>query len=215
MALVITSHARVRGARKGPAFLAVAVLMLNASAAADVIINARDGMVALDADAVTVRSILAALAAAHVVDVTASIPLQSEITLKTAPEPLARLLKRLLRPYSYTLIEHDAASGLLPRLHVFSDKNPGAPTAWAARSLPAGNAIDRAIANLADPDADVREEAVLTLSDSQHPDVVSHFVSTLRDRSPDVREAARAALEDMDTAMPAGYEITPSSRQRN
>ncbi|MDX1517486.1 MAG: HEAT repeat domain-containing protein, partial [Woeseiaceae bacterium] len=74
---------------------------------------------------------------------------------------------------------------------------------------------ERAIADLADPDEEVREEAVLTLSDSEDPDAVIHFVSALSDPSPGVREAARAALEDMDAAIPAGYERTPSSRQGN
>lgn len=213
MAFVISSHARVRGARKGPALFGVALLLLYAgTVAAEVSVETRAGYVSVDARNATVRSILEALADARIVDVTASTPLHAEVTLATGPEPLARLLRRLLRRYSYTLIEHDPSSGRLPRLHVFADADPGARVAWAARSTPGADRIDRAIAELADPDEDVCEEAVLTLSDSGDPDAVTHFLSTLSDPSPDVREAARAALEDMDTAIPEGYEAAASSR---
>lgn len=214
MALVISSHARVRGVRKGPAFFAAMFMMLSAGVpGADVSVQAWGDNIVLNADAATLRHILEALSDARVVDVTASTPLQSEVTMATGPEPLARLLRRLLRAYSYTLIEHDASSGRLPRLHVFSDTDPGAPVIWAARSSPDANLIDRAIADLADPDEDVRTEAVLALSDSDNPDAVIHFLSTLSDPSSDVREAARAALEDMDTAVPTGFEAAASSRQ--
>lgn len=214
MALVISSHARVRGVRKGPALFAITFLMLGAGVAgADVSVQARGDHIVLNADAATLRQILEALSDARVIDVTASTPLQSEVTMATGPEPLARLLRRLLRAYSYTLIEHDASSGRLPRLHVFSDTDPGAPVMWAARSSPDAIMIDRAIADLADPDEDVRTEAVLALSDSGNPDAVIHFLSTLGDPSPDVREAARAALEDMDTAIPADTGAAASSRQ--
>lgn len=214
MAHVVTSHARVRGARRGPAFFGVALGLLCAvTVDAGVSVEAQDGNIRVEAVDASVRSILEALADAKLVDVTASTPLQSAVTVASGPEPLARLLRRLLRPYSYTLIEHPASSGLLPRLHVFTDADPGAPVAWTARSSADVNAIDRAIANLADPDAEVREEAILTLSDTGNPDVVPHFLSTLGDPSPGVREAARAALEDMDTAVPAGYEAGAPSRR--
>lgn len=201
MALVTTSHARVRGARKGPAFLALLLLFAGATEA-DVTVEVRDNKVAVTAENATIRSVLEALSNEHVIDVSASIPLRAAVTLATDAEPLPRLLRRLLRPYSYTLIEHDASSGLLPRLHVFADSAPGAPVRWAARATPAADTIDRAIADLASPDEDVREEAVLALSDTGNPDVVTHFFVTLHDPSPDVREAARAALEDMDTYVP-------------
>lgn len=216
MALVISSHARVRGVRKGPAFFACLFLLLSAGVpAAEVGVEVRGDNIVLSADAATLRHILEALSDARVVDVTASTALQSEVTMATGPEPLARLLRRLLRAHSYTLIEHEASSGRLPRLHVFADADPGAPVLWAARSAPDASLIDRAIADLADADEEVRTEAVLALSDSNNPQAVAHFLSTLADPSPDVREAARAALEDMDTAVPAGFEASASSRQGN
>lgn len=201
MALVTTSHARGRGARKGPAFFALLLLFAGASEA-DVTVAVRDNMVAVTAENATIRSILEALSNKHVVDVTASIPLQAVVSLATDAEPLPRLLRRLLRPYSYTLIEHEASSGLLPRLHIFADAAPGAPVRWDARAKPATNPIDQALADLASPDEEMRAEAVLALSDTGDPDVVTHFFVTLNDPSPDVREAARAALEDMDTYVP-------------
>lgn len=211
MALVTSSHARARGVRKGPAFLAVVYLAFSAGAAgAGVSVEVRGDDIALNADAATLREILEALSEARVLDVTASMPLQSEVTLATGPEPLARLLRRLLRCCSYTLMEQ---SGQLPRLHVFADTDPGAPVTWVARPSADATLVDRAIADLANPDEDVRAEAVLTLSDSGDPEAVILFLSTLGDPSPDVREAARAALEDMDTAVPGGFGAAASSRQ--
>lgn len=215
MALVIPSHARARGARKGPALFGICLLLCTAAAGAGVSVDVRKENIAVVAERATVRSILEALAEARVINVTASIPLQSPVSLQTGPEPLPLLLRRLLRPYSYTLIEYDASSGRLPRLHVFNGDDATAPLAWASHPSTGANPIDLAIADLAHPDADVREEAVLTLSDSGDPDVVTHFFSALSDRSPDVREAARAALEDMDTAVPEAYEGTSTSRQRD
>lgn len=200
MAPVVSSHARVRGIRKGPALFGLLMLLaLAVGADASVIVELHDENVAIVATGATLRSVLEALADQRIVDVSASIPLQSTITLSTVPEPLSRLLKRLLRPYSYALIEHDASSGLLPRLHVYAGSDPGAPFSWTARRTAAHGRIDRAIADLASPDADIRQEAVLTLSDTGDPNAITHFFAMLGDPSSDVREAARAAIEDMET----------------
>ena len=206
MATVIKSHARVRGARRGPALFGLALLLgLSPVTDAAVTVAVHGDHVAIVATDATLRSILEAIARQRVVDVSASIPLQSRITLVTEPESLPRLLKRLLRPYSYTLIEHGTSSGRIPRLHVFSDSNPGAPIGWSTRSSVIPGYLDQAIADLASPDEEVREEAVLTLSDSGDPDAAAYFLATLGDPSPDVRDAARAALEDMETLPDSGF----------
>lgn len=195
----------MRGARKGPALFAVAVLLSFAGVSdADVAVEAKDRNVAIVAEDASLRRVLEALADAQIIDVSASLPLDARVTLATDMEPLPRLLRRLLRPYSYTLIEHDAASHRLPRLHVFSDSDPGAPASWVALPSAAPGLLDQAIADLASPDEDVRVEAVLRLSDSGNPDVAAHFLATLGDPSPGVREAARAALEDMESVVPDG-----------
>lgn len=200
MARIILLHVRGRGARKGPAFFAVFCLLMATSVTdAQVRLDVERDRVAVDVHNVSIRQVLEALANEGLLDVDASVDLDAPVTLQTSAEPLERLLRRLLRQYSYTLIVHDASSARAPRLRVFSDANPGAPITWQSRLSSATGTIDRAVADLADPDDEVREEALLTLSDSGDRDIVAHFIGSLQDPSPSVREAARAAIEDMET----------------
>jgi len=198
------SHARGRGAHLGPAFFCALLLITAAALAADVQIEIRDRDVAIDAVDTSVRKILEALVASDLLIVDSALALEDLVTLHTQPEPLAILLRRLLRQHSYDLVDADTP-GSTPHLTVFS-ASPATNLAWRADSAPRQTVIDQALLDLSSPDPDVRQEAVLTLSDTGDRDLAVHFVSSLEDPDIGVREAASAAIEDMETTDFIGFD---------
>lgn len=91
---------------------------------------------------------------------------------------------------SYVLIEE---VGKAPRLILLY--NPGDP-----RPQPAGthvSAIDRIVLDLADPDVEVRVDAVLSLAEFDRDKVDHLLLAATLDASAEVRSTAEAVLEDM------------------
>lgn len=207
------SHARGRVAHMGSTFLALLMLVTTHSAAQSVDYNkvnieTHGKRIAIDVVDTPIRDVLQALVDKRLLDVDSSLALDQRISLNTHAEPLPTLIRRLLRQHSYSLVYHTSANNTSsenalptqpPYLRVFSNDGKSGPIRWQAHTNSASSDIDRAIADLASADPDVREEAVLTLSDTGDTDVAVHFISSLEDPAVGVREAARAALEDMET----------------
>ncbi len=182
-----------RGAVTGLA-LCCALLSLPppAGAAAAIEVRVERAMVAVRADDAPVGDILGLLVAIGLVEIEAAPALDERVTIATRPETIAALLRRLLRAYSYDL--EFPSTHRAPRLRLL------APSGVDARDVDppvAAAAVDRALAALASPDPDLREEAVLALADLGGPDAAVHISSRLGDESGDVREAVEAALEDL------------------
>jgi len=198
------SHARGRGARLGPTFFCALLSLTANTLAADVQIVVHNSGIAVDAVDTSVREILEALVANDLLVVESALALDDVVTLHTQPEPLAILLRRMLRQYSYELVDAHMSSST-PHLTVFS-ADPITNLAWRAEGAPRSTVIDQALLDLSSLDPNVREEAVLTLSDTGDRDVAVYFASSLEDPDIGVREAARAAIEDMDTTDFIGFD---------
>lgn len=165
----------------------------SAGAAAAIEIRVERELIAVRADDAPVGDILGLLVAYGLVETGAVPALHERVTIATRPERLRALLRRLLRPHSYELTSR-AAAHRVPRLRFLS--RPGVD-AREFETPVAPSAVDRALAALASPDPDVREEAVLALADLGGPDMAVHVASRLDDESRDVREAVEAAFEDL------------------
>ena len=110
-----------------------------------------------------------------------------------ADDALREWVQREYRGESYMLIEKP---GEEPRLLLF-DRGDNALIQEAFPADARRARIAAAVVALANGDAEVRIEAVLALADEDGADVAHLIAGALNDPSPDVREAAEAALEDL------------------
>lgn len=150
--------------------------------------------VTVTASEVPLREVLEAIADDCGLEVRFASALTRRVTLHGSPMPVEELLRRVLRDESYILMRSDA--GKVRSLWILQGGSGGSgPThALNDREL----ALDRAIMRMSDPDAEVREEAVLSLGDIGGVDVVPLLTQALSDNGAGVREAAAALLEDMN-----------------
>lgn len=101
--------------------------------------------------------------------------------------PYYVLVRRLLRDESYILIEPAGGAGA-PRILFLEHGNGPALTSLSH--------AEQALLSLGHPDADIREEAVLTLADSEDKSLRSYLFLALGDADEGVRDAAEAVLDD-------------------
>ena len=149
--------------------------------------------IAVTASEVPLRDVLEAIADNCGFEVRFAGDLTRRVTLDSRPMPVEELLRRVLRDESYLLLKSDADNVRTVWILPGSDGVPGSLPALGDREL----ALDRAIARMSDPDAEVREEAVLSLGDIGGEVVVPLLTQALADNAAGVREAAAALLEDM------------------
>lgn len=171
-------------------------LFLAASASAGAVeVEVRDHLVAVRADDEPLRNVLAAVAERCDLEIRANAPMSERVTVDTGQRPLPQLLRSLLRDHSYVLQYSNDGAG--PRsvwiLAPAGDADDEAPWTAAARA----DSLDEVVLALAHPDMEVRVEAVLALGDIGSREVEPFLTQSLADESDDVREAARAVLEDM------------------
>lgn len=197
-----------RGAFAGLA-LCCALLPDPAGAAAAIEIRVERDLIAVRADDAPVREVLGLLVANGLVETEAVPALDERVTIATRPEQLAALLRRLLRPHSYEL-KSCASPERAPRLRFLSESGLDADV---PKTRITASPVDRALAALASPDPDVREEAALALADLAGPGVAVHLISHLDDESSGVREAVETALEDLGaTHLPLSGRLTAQDK---
>ncbi|HEX9851358.1 MAG TPA: HEAT repeat domain-containing protein [Woeseiaceae bacterium] len=149
--------------------------------------------VAVTASDVPLRQVLEAIAYNCGLDVRSASALTRRVTLHGIPMPMEELLRRVLRDESYMLLRSDA--GKVRSLWIFQSDSGGSGSTHVPNDREL--MLDRAITRMSDPDAEVREEAVLSLGDIGGEDVVPLLTQALTDNAAGVREAAAALLEDM------------------
>ncbi|MGH8221876.1 MAG: HEAT repeat domain-containing protein [Woeseiaceae bacterium] len=152
-------------------------------------------LIAVSAADVRVREVLEAIARHGSLEIRSAAPLDRRVTLDTAAVPLADLLRQLLPDHSYVLFE-EGADGRRS-LWILTDGEDGESGGWRS-GRPFDEALDRAIVALGDPDAGVREEAVLTLGAIGGTGVIPYLSQALTDGAPGVRAAASAVLDNLD-----------------
>ncbi len=147
--------------------------------------------IAVSASDVPLREVLEELADECGLEFRSSSALVRRVTLHGSPMPIEKLLRSVLRDESYLLLRSDA--GTAQSLWIFtSDGGESAATqVLSDREL----SLDRAITGMSDPDAEIREEAVLSLGDIGGDDVVPFLTQALTDNAAGVRKAAAAVLE--------------------
>ncbi|HSD70169.1 MAG TPA: HEAT repeat domain-containing protein [Woeseiaceae bacterium] len=181
----------------GAAYLTViAALLLSGAtcvAGEDISVSVDGDLVAVTASEAPLREVLEEIAGQCGLQLHSSNALARRVTLHGNPMPVEELLRRLLREESYLLLGSEADD--LRRLWIFSggDGEGELVVVPDDRRL----ALDHAIAAMSDPDAEVREEAVLSLGDIEGADVAPLLTQALADDATSVREAAAALLEDM------------------
>ena len=99
------------------------------------------------------------------------------------------LVRRLLRHENYLLIEPAGGAGV-PRILFLDDRDQANP------HPPRLTEVEQAVLDLSHSDADIREEAVLTLADSEDTSLRAYLFLALEDPDDGVRDAAAAALDD-------------------
>jgi HEAT repeat protein len=181
-------------------YLAVIGSLLLCGATSEALDNAPVS-VFVDGDQVTVtasdvplREVLEAIADECGLEFRSATALARPVTLHGSPMPIEKLLRSILRDESYLLLRSDA--GIAQSLWIFASGGGG----LEATQVPNDRelALDRAIMGMSDPDAEVREEAVLSLGDIGGHDVVPLLTQALADDAAGVRAAAAALLEDME-----------------
>ncbi|MDX1515760.1 MAG: HEAT repeat domain-containing protein [Woeseiaceae bacterium] len=177
----------------------MALLLLGAPAPGNsgVTITGDAGHLSVSASDVSVRAVLEALAERKLLSVDSSLPLDQRISIELDGVTLETLVRRLVRQHSFVILTMPDAA--LPRLVVRGRGGASAAASW--QSGPAASEFEAAVVELAHPDASVREEAVLTLSDIGDAAALPYLVAMLADASPDVREVAEAALEDLESTV--------------
>ena len=174
-----------------------ALALCGAGTAADpaLRVSVEGELVAVHAADVPVHEVLEALARHARLEIRSAAPLERRATLHTAAVPLADVLRRLLRDDSYLLVEEGA--GGRRSLWILPHGDDGESGGWrSGRQF--DETLDRVIVALGDPDAGIREEAVLTLGDIGGTEVIPYLSQALTDGAPGVRAAAAAVLDDPD-----------------
>ena len=110
------------------------------------------------------------------------------VTAAADDAALRDTVHRLFRQHSYILIE---APSQPPRLLLIT------PSSHASTLPEEANVLRQALLDLADTDPEVREDALLTLSDVDASAVIDIVAGALADPSPLVRDTAAAVLEDV------------------
>ena len=168
------------------------------AAAAPVEIVVQEHLISVRATDTSMRDVLDAVGKNCDIEIRSNAAMEQRVTVDTGLRRVPELLHSLLRDHSYILqYSGSGADGgslwiLAPAAE--SDKQPGWSTGGSDPSL------DAVVLDLSDPDPEVREEAVLTLGDIGGAQVLPFLTQSLADRSGDVREAARALLDDLDVA---------------
>lgn len=136
------------------------------------------------------RRVLESLERRGFVDVTATPALDERVDLHADAISLQALLHRLLRRYSYIHFEQPG----IDRLWVLPEAGTTSSVAWHAG---AEFELARLRLDLTDADPDVREDAVLALTDLS-PGIAFDLASpAINDPVEAVREAAEVVLEDI------------------
>lgn len=156
-------------------------------------VSVNGDLVAVTASDVPLREVLEAIADECGLELRSSSALARRVTLHGKPMPVEQLLRRLLRDESYLLLRREADK--MQSLWIFTSGDGGSEATQAVSDREI--ALDRAITGMSDPDAEVREEAVLSLGAIRGHDVVPLLTQALADDAAGVREAAAALLEDM------------------
>jgi HEAT repeat protein len=164
------------------------------SVSTSVSVSVDGDQVAVTATEVPLRQVLEAIADDCGLEVRSASALTRPVTLHGRPMSIEELLRRVLSDESYLLLKSDADNVRSVWIFPSSDGASGSTHAHGDRKL----ALDRAIAGMSDPDAEVREEAVLSLGDIGGEDVVPFLTQALSDNAAGVREAAAALIEDMN-----------------
>ena len=187
----------------------LALLLVVCPPAGAVEVEVRDHLVAIRAEVEPLRTVLEAVAETCNVEIRSNTPMLQLVTVDTSPRPLPHLLRSLLRDHSYVL--------------QYGGNGPGAQWLWilapagngdASRAWSAGlgeHSLDEFVLALADPDPEVRMEAVLALGDVGSMEVEPFLTQSLTDESDEVREAARAVLEDIGASGPQNSHSTPTA----
>lgn len=173
----------------------LALLLAVCVPAGAVEVEVRDHLVAIRAEEEPLRTVLEAVAERCDLEIRSNTSTLEPVTVDTGPRPLPQLLKSLLREHSYVLqYSNDGASAR--SLWILAPAGNGdAKPAWAAG--PRDHSFDDLVLALADPDPEVRVEAVLALGDIGSMEVEPFLIQSLTDASDEVREAAGAVLEDI------------------
>jgi hypothetical protein len=159
-----------------------------------VTISVDGDQVAVTASDVPLREVLEELADECGLDFRSSSALAQRVTLHGGAMSIEKLLRSVLRDESYLLLRSDA--GIAQSLWIFANDSGGSEATQTVSEREI--ALDRAIVAMSDPDAEIREEAVLSLGDIGGHDVVPILTQALADDAAGVREAAAALLEDMN-----------------
>lgn len=179
----------------GVRLLAGSLVSLLTTCAGAVEIEVRGELVAIHAEEEPLHAVLEAVAERCNVEVRSNIAALELVTLDAGPRPLPRLLRTLLRDHSYVLQYGEDKEGArwLWILAPAGARDPG--STWSA--MDDEEAFDELVLALADPDPEVRLETVLALGDIGGRKVEPFLSQSLDDTSEDVREAARAVLDDV------------------
>jgi hypothetical protein len=161
-------------------------------------VKVRGNLVAIHAEEVPLRTVLEAVAESCNVEIRSNTSTLELVTVDTGPRPLPTLLRSLLRDHSYVLQYGGDGTGAQWLWILAPAGNGDAAPAWSTG--PRGGSLDEFVLALADPDPEVRVEAVLALGDIGSAEVEPFLTQSLADDSDEVREAARAILEDIGMA---------------
>ena len=186
------------------------VLVVCAPAGA-VEVEVRDRLVAIRAEGEPLRTVLEAVAETCNVEIRSNTSMRQLVTVDTSPRPLPQLLRSLLRDHSYVLRYGGDGPGAQWLWILAPAGNGDSNRAWSAG--PREHSLDEFVLALADPDPEVRMEAVLALGDVGSTEVEPFLTQSLTDESDEVRAAARAILEDISASAsgPQNSHSTPTA----
>jgi hypothetical protein len=186
----------------------LALLLFGRSAGA-VEVEIHGNLVAIRAESEPLRAVLEAVAESCNVEIHSNTLTSDLVTVDARPQPLPHLLRSLLRDHSYVLQYSDDGASRRWLWILAPAGNGDADAAWSA--TPRDQSLDALVLDLADPDPEVRVEAVLSLGDIGGiggMEVEPFLTQSLADASDEVREAARAVLDDIG---PQNSHSTPTA----
>jgi hypothetical protein len=187
----------------------LASLLVVCAPAYAVEVEVRDHLVAIHAEGESLHTVLEAVAETCNIEIRSNTSMRQLVTVDTSPQPLPHLLHSLLRDHSYVLQYGGDGPGAQWLWILAPVGNGDASHAWSAG--PREHSLDEFVLALADPDPEVRIEAVLALGDVGSTEVEPFLTQSLTDESDEVREAARAVLEDISASGPQNSHSTPTA----
>jgi len=161
-------------------------------------VKVRGNLVAIHAEEVPLRTVLEAVAERCNVEIRSNTSTLELVTVDTGPRPLPNLLRSLLRDHSYVLQYGGDGTGAQWLWILGPAGNGDATPAWSAGRR--DRSLDELVLALADPDPEIRVEAVLALGDIGSAEVEPFLAQSVADDSDEVREAVQAVLEDIGIA---------------